>query len=89
MNTRIMKILLREWNFVTLLRYREMIPQIILNFPMLFKLHRNVNANTGDIWIYQLSYLEKYLIKRSFIVMFWKHLNVSYKNIKLKMGVFN
>jgi len=49
MNTRIMKILLREWNFVTLLRYREMIPQIILNFPMLFKLHRNVNANSGDI----------------------------------------
>jgi len=72
-----MKILTREWNFVNLLKYAEMISQIALFFFNNFKLHRNVNAGLNFV----NSYLEKYLTTRNLIVVFWKNLNVRILNI--------
>jgi len=76
-----MKILTREWNFVNLLKYAEMILQIALFFFFNnFELHRNVNANAGLNFVN--SYLEKYLTTRNLIVVFWKNLDVKILNIK-------
>jgi len=62
----------REWNFVNLLRYAKMISHITFSFTMkLISLHRNF---TGMLTLmpanFVNSYLEKYLTKRSFIVVF-------------------
>jgi len=61
---------------------------IVFSDEVSFELYENINANSFNAWTLSILIskllIKKSTIKRSFIVGFWKNLDVSYKNIEGK-----